>query len=402
MPSSRKTMRGRILASAVAAIFLLMTAAMVKTFAWAEKGGEWATYSHGVLRVVIPYRAGQAGAGRLTVKVLDPENHVLGQTENSAEAAKGASQFRAELKLEKPVPLEELVWHRVRYEFRYDDAKVEKLEGVDSISNILRLPVLRVLGQRTYLAGSKAAVRVIVSDSRGYAILGRGWVRIALEAEGKERRTLFTGHLNPRGTTEAQFSFPEGITGNCNLHYTVDTALGTTEYTQGISLQDKVGILLTTDKTMYQPGQMIHVRALALDRADHHAAGKRNLLLEMEDSHGNKVFKKATMTDEFGIGAADFGLASEVNLGTYHLRAILGASGADSANSAEIAVNVDQYVLPKFKVELNFGSSEGKKKHGYQPGDHVSGTVQANYLFWEGARWRGSFRESRRNGCYDL
>ena len=125
-PSLRKTTRGRILESAVSALFLLMTAAMVKTFAGADKDGEWATYSHGVLRVVIPYRAAQAGAGRLTVAVLDPENHILGQTEEPAEVAKGASQFRAELKLEKPVPLEELVWHRVRYEFRYDDAKGER------------------------------------------------------------------------------------------------------------------------------------------------------------------------------------------------------------------------------------------------------------------------------------
>lgn len=94
----RKTMRGRILGSAVSALFLLMTAEMVKKFAGPEKGGDWATYSHGVLRVVIPYRAAQAGAGRLTVEVevLDPENHILGQTEESAKVAKGASQFRAE------------------------------------------------------------------------------------------------------------------------------------------------------------------------------------------------------------------------------------------------------------------------------------------------------------------
>ena len=98
---------------------------------------------------------------------------------------KAASQFRAELKLDKPVPLDELVWHRMRYEFRYDDTKVRTLEGVDSISNILRLPVLRVVGQRSYLAGSRAAVRVIVSDSKGDVIPGRGSVRIALEADGK-------------------------------------------------------------------------------------------------------------------------------------------------------------------------------------------------------------------------
>lgn len=62
-PSLRKAMRGRILGSAVSALFLLMTAAMVKTFAGPEKGGEGATYSHGVLRLVIPYRAAQSGCG---------------------------------------------------------------------------------------------------------------------------------------------------------------------------------------------------------------------------------------------------------------------------------------------------------------------------------------------------
>lgn len=378
-PKVQKTFWARVFASGSFVLVVLMATALVKTFAGAEKTGEWATYSHGVLRVVIPLRAAQAGAGRLTVEVLDPENRVIGHTERPAEVARGASQFRAEMKLDKAVPLDQLVWHRVRYEFRYEDTKVETLEGVESISNILKLPVLRVLGQQTYLAGSKAAVRVIVSDSKGALIPGRGTVRI--EFEGKERRTLFTGRLNHHGTTEAQFQFPEGATGNCNLHYTVDTFLGTTEYTQGIRLHDKVGILLTTDKTIYQPGQMIHVRALALNRADHWAAGERNLVLEVEDSHGNKVFKKTTKTDEFGIGSADFGLASEVNLGTYHLRAILGQAGADAANTAEIALDVEKYVLPKFKVEVNFASPDGKKKHGYRPGDHVTGTVQANYFF---------------------
>jgi A-macroglobulin TED domain/Alpha-2-macroglobulin family/A-macroglobulin receptor binding domain/MG2 domain/Carboxypeptidase regulatory-like domain/Alpha-2-macroglobulin bait region domain/Macroglobulin domain MG3 len=377
----RKTPLDRFVVSVVSLLVVLMAAALVKTFAGAEKTGEWSTYSHGVLRVVIPYRAAQAGAGRLTAEVLDPENHVIGRTEKTVEVIKGASRFRAEMKLDKAVPLDELVWHRVRYEFRYDDTKVETLEGVESISNILRLPVLRVLGQQSYLAGSRAAVRLIVSDAKGDVIPGRGAVRIALEADGKEQRTLFTGRLNHRGTTEAQFQFPEGVTGNCTLHYTVDTSLGATEYTQTIRLQDKVGILLTTDKTIYQPGQKIYVRALALNRADHRAVGKRSLLLEVEDSHGNKVFKKATSTDEFGIGSADFGLASEVNLGTYHVRATLGEAGADSTNTAEIALDVEKYVLPKFKVELNFATPEGKKKHGYRPGDHVSGTVQANYFF---------------------
>jgi hypothetical protein len=60
---------------------------------------------------------------------------------------------------------------------------------------------------------------------------------------------------------------------------------------------------------------------------------------ELEDSRGNKVFKTATTTDQFGVASAEFGLADEVNLGTYHLRALMGDANAPT-NTAEIALNV--------------------------------------------------------------
>ena len=69
-------------------------------------------------------------------------------------------------------------------------------------------------------------------------------------------------------------------------------------------------ILLTSEKPLYQPGQTIHARALALDRSDHDAAAKRKLTFEVEDSRGNKVFKKVTATDEFGVASAEFSLAT--------------------------------------------------------------------------------------------
>ena len=65
-------------------------------------------------------------------------------------------------------------------------------------------------------------------------------------------------------------------------------------------------------------------RQIVLDRASHQAVADRKLTFVVEDSRGNKVFKKATQNDKFGIASADFALADEVNLGTYHLRAPMG------------------------------------------------------------------------------
>ena len=365
-------------------IALLLTISMVvlvQPFLEATGTLGVATYSHGVLHLTIPYRATHAGKGRLTLEVLDPEDQVIGKIEKSLEVEQASSQWKEEVKLDKAPAMEDLVWHRLRYQFVYDQGGFVDLQGTESIAQILHSPVLRIFGQQTYLSGSHAAVRVIVTDSENAAISGRSALRIDLQVSGQRRTTLFTGQLNHRSTAEAQFQFPAGLAGDCELHYVVDTTLGSTEFTQAIRLEEKVGILLTTEKPIYQPGQTIHIRALALDRTGHDAVGNRDLVFELEDSRGNKVFKKATRTDEFGVASAEFQLASEVNLGAYHLRGLLGEPGSDAANTAEIALNVQKYVLPKFKVELNFTSKNDKKKHGYRPGDRVTGTVQTNYFF---------------------
>jgi len=337
-----------------------------------------ATYTRGVLHLTIPFRAAAAGPGELTVEVLDPDDRVLGQTKKHFEPASVSGQWTGQVKFEKPVAIEDLVWQRVRYHFDYDNGKSSPLGGTESISTILRTPVVHILGQQSYLSGGEAAVRVIATDSQNEIIRGPGSVRIELLGPEDSHQLLFRGQLNRRATTEAQFRFPSGLTGSYQLRYVVDTLIGSTEFTQQVRLEDKVAILLTTEKRIYQPGQVIHARTLALDRADHSAVSGRRLVFEVEDSRGNKVFKKVTETDKFGIASAEFALADEVNLGTYHLRALMGEGDAPT-NTAEVALNVEKYVLPKFKVAIDFDASKGR--HGYRPGDHVIGTVRANYFF---------------------
>jgi len=375
---------------------LLLVAAFLTTFGFvfqqpfqaaSHVSSPVATYSQGRLRFTIPYQALHAGAGRFTVEVLNPEDQAIGHAEQHLKITARQGQLQSEVGLETPLAIEDLVWHRVRYRFEYDDSTKPDLEGTESISQILSRPVIHILGQQSYIAGGQAAVRVIVTDTKDEAISGQDSVQIELldaddkPADGKPR-VLFSGRLNHHGTTEAQFRFPAGVIGSYRLRYFADTPIGSTEFTQDVRLEDKVSILLTTEKPLYQPGQTIHVRALALDRSDHQAAAKRTLTFEVEDSRGNKVFKKATATDQFGVASAEFGLADEVNLGTYHLRALMGDADAPT-NTAEIALNVERYVLPKFKVavELSDAKNGKKQKRGYQPGDHVTGTVRANYFF---------------------
>ena len=204
----------------------------------------------------------------------------------------------------------------------------------------------------------------------------RGTVKIELIDPDHEPKMLFAGELDRRGSVAADFRFPEGLMGSFPVRYSADTPLGHVETTETVLLEDKVSVLLTSEKPIYQPSQTIHLRALALDRADRHVAAGRALTFEVEDPRGNKVFRKSTATDNFGVASAEFTLADEVNLGTYHVRAKIG-----EASAAELAVNVERYVLPKFRVAIEFDSKNGKPKRDYRPGDHVTGAVKANYFF---------------------
>ena len=339
-----------------------------------------AAYRHGELSLAIAHTSLRPGSGVLSAEILAPEGTVLGRAERATEIRKGHDALALTVVPDKPIRYEEIPWQRIHYQFVYDGDSNASLDDVESISQILRRPVVRVIGQSEYMAGSRAAIRVIVTDDKS-GLPQTGSLRVDVQrGDETARRLLFSGRLNRRGTIEAGFGFPPGLTGKIAMHFVAETAIGSAEFTQSVEIRERASILLTTEKPIYQPGQTIHARALALNRATNHADGDRKLTFEVEDSRGNKVFRKGTETDKFGIASADFTLADEVNLGAYHLRALMG-DPQSPANSAELTLNVERYVLPKFKVAIEFADTGEEKKHGYRPGDHVTGTVRANYFF---------------------
>jgi uncharacterized protein YfaS (alpha-2-macroglobulin family) len=364
--------------------FLLLLSSLAIGQTHAESGPFSALYSHQALSLTIPYQAARSGNAELKVEVLTPEDTVLGQATQTMPVSQGHGVWLQEIALRQPMPLDEVIWQRVRFTLRYADEHTPAIEVIRSVSAILRRPVLHVLAQRSYIAGAQAAMRVIVSSPAGEqdesAPAASGKVRIELLNTNHEPHLLFQGSLDHRGSTEASFHFPRGFTGSFPVRFTAETALGTVETTENIQIEDQLSILLTSEKPIYQPSQTIHLRALALNRADQHAAGNRLLTFDVEDSRGNKVFRKAATTDAFGIASAEFTLADEVNLGAYHVRARIGDPEA-SHNTAEITVNVQRYVLPKFRVAVEFDEKGGKPRDDYRPGDHVTGTVRANYFF---------------------
>src|SRR5947208_3536014 len=70
------------------------------------------TYSRGSLHVTIPYHALHAGEGQLAVEILDPDDKIIGRSEQQAGAGEAKGLWQADLKLAKAVSIEDLAWHR--------------------------------------------------------------------------------------------------------------------------------------------------------------------------------------------------------------------------------------------------------------------------------------------------
>lgn len=231
-----------------------------------------------------------------------------------------------------------------------------------------------VLGQNHWLSGGAASLRVIVSNHQTGRPLPGAEVALTFASVVNGRASaypiaIYHGVTNSLGTLDASFKAPKMRASPGELTVAVVSSLGKDEVKQAIQLQESSQLMLTADKPLYQPGQVMHLRALALDSATRQAEAGQPITFEIEDARGNKVFKKKDTLSKFGIAATDFQLASEVNMGTFTLRAVL------PDGQTEKKVRVDRYVLPKFKV------AAGTEKPYYLPGDTVKGTVKANYFF---------------------
>jgi len=139
--------------------------------------------------------------------------------------------------------------------------------------------------------------------------------------------------------------------------------------TQSVEVARMLRVLVTTDKPLYQPGQDMHLRVLALRKPNLNPEAQADYVIEVFDGKGNKVFKQKGKTNDYGIAFARFRLGTEVNMGTYKVRATVG----DTAT--EKAVTVDRYSLPKFKVEVALD------RGFYLVGEKVQGTLSARYFF---------------------
>lgn len=297
------------------------------------------------------------GAGLLEAELCALDGKLL------AKATRRHAGKPVRIDLYAQVNKNDLAGYYVRY--RFAEAEAFQQRSLFFTGEVLETIVL---GQREFVAGTQPVVRLIVRDRATGRPVDQAEVSVELVSGDRVLSKVGT-QTNAKGEVAAQVEIPDIVMQNARLRIHVKSKTAEDAIEEPITVRSALRTLLTTDKPLYQPGQTIHIRALTLSQPGMKPLAEGEVVFEVEDAKGNKVFKVRQNTDKFGISHADFVLADELNMGRYKVRAI--AAGA----AEEKTVTVERYVLPKFKVSFR------SDRDYYLPGETVKGEVQADYFF---------------------
>ena len=227
-----------------------------------------------------------------------------------------------------------------------------------------------ILGQGRLLPGAPGVLHIQVRRHSNAEPVADAQVIVSLKPkDGGAAQVLYTGSTDPAGQVAAVFTVPDVAQAEQYLVVETRSSLGKDSLEQPVTVRRSYKVLLTTDKPIYQPGQQVLIRALAVGAFDHKPAAGSPIEVTVSDAKGNKVYRQASTTSDYGVASWSFQLAGEVNHGAYKITATLGDT------SSEVTVTVKPYVLPKFKVTATTDETF------YRPGQLVTGQVEAAYFF---------------------
>ena len=151
------------------------------------------------------------------------------------------------------------------------------------------------------------------------------------------RLASFTTDQFGSGTVLMQL--PDWVPGSYKLRVTARAGWHTESIEQTVALRRSWQLMLTSDKPVYQPGEVIRLRSLALSRPQRKPVAGQEAVFSVTDPKGNTIFRKRDVTSRFGISSTDCPLAGEILEGPYQLRCELGDT------TSTITVEVKKYVI---------------------------------------------------------
>ncbi len=241
---------------------------------------------------------------------------------------------------------------------------------------------LLILAPRVMFTGSESAITIAATD-KGLPV--EQSISFMLVDAAGVATTLTSGSTGPTGHAVATFDVPDLDPGTYTL--VAQPAGSDATFNGSVRIANSSALFLETDKPIYKPGQTIHGRILSLNNNLIPVSGQ--CTIEISDAKGIKIFKETLDTNEYGVASFDMPLASEVNLGTWKVKAEMGQA------QTQLDLRVEKYVLPKFQVDVT------TPRDWFLVDDPITGTVDATYFFGKQVEGRVSVVASRYVGVWE-
>lgn len=347
---------------------------------------------------------GETLKANVEIELFDPRNKSRANTSQVQSIGVGSQK----LNLSLPITFvnlndrerRELLWYRLRYRVSEVGSSGNSVaEGLVALSGItpdlFELHVATsglVREARRYHARVKAAHPITGQPAAGVRLDGEVTLEIDDEKNIKVHASKTT---DSKGYALLDFEIPPRFPefphelrptgGEMQITGTRGSIVATTE---GEVLVDQFArILLSSDKPLYQPGQIMHVRALLFSPSKR-ALANQNAAIKINEPDGKTVFETVVKTTRFGVASADWPIPENTRLGDYRIWA--GVDGGDNSSETGIDVRISRYDLPNFTVNVETDRTY------YLPGQNAEVKVRADYLFGKPVT-RGRVRVVREN-----
>ena len=321
------------------------------------------------------------------VELLDPFNNSIAKTTQVQAIGRGSQT----LKLSLPFSFSnanqrernQILWYRLRYRLSPQESPAEILAGgLISLSEITPdIFELRITATEIVREGDRYRVRVqaVHPATHRPAANVRIDAKVTLDGDKDSVVKLNDSRMSDaNGRVLFDFKlpsrypqFPHGAQrSGGELEVTGTRGAVVVQNSSDVLVDQYVRVLISTDKPLYQPGQVIHMRGLLVSPSNQ-ALPNSDAYFKVCDPEGAVLYRTVATTSRFGIASADWNVPENARLGNY--RIFVGVDGGEDQETQD--VRISRYELPNFKVNVDLD------RKFYLPGQEATVTVRAEYLF---------------------
>lgn len=378
------------------ALLLCIAPLLPAAVARADTGGlrvdERATYARlddNAIRVMLALRSGAASrfAARIHLELLDLTDTTCAEVERTATVAPGASVATIALAwtgAAESIDLKRLLEYRVRYRAVPEIGSTPAAEGIVALSRLAHdIFDLTAEMPPDVRSGERYESQVFATHPTTHLPIADVALSATLHLTSKnddvdDLDLVASGRTDRAGCATLGFSVPKGFRiddGRIEVTGRRGSFVATAEDDLSRPVP-RARLMVTTDKGLYQPGQMLHVRCLAFDDSSTRPAALFGapLTVTVSAEGYDKVFRTTATTTRFGVASVEWQIPANAKLGSYMIQVDL--DGDDLPNGIAGAwFSISRYDLPTFAV------TTAPDRPYYLPGQNAAVEVRADYLF---------------------